>query len=427
MRKEGTKFSPSGYIPVQWEIKNLKQFANVEYGISDPLDRTLSKGIHIIGSPNVTHDGYYVEQPIYFVSPKKVTEKFVLQKDDILFNWRSGSKKHIGKTLYCDFDELTTHVGFLLRIRVSSQEVNSRYLDSYLKFIKHREYFEKSKVQVNSSFNKEELLNLPVVVPPLPEQQKIAEILSTWDQAIELVGKQIKAKQRLKKSLMQQLLTGKMRFTGFGKPVVGNELPEGWQAVRMCELGEHYSGLKGKSKKDFGVGKPYIPYLNIFQNNVINSQNLDYVQIENGENQNAVKKGDVFFTLSSETSEEVGMSSVLLEDVGECYLNSFCMGFRSFGYGFLHPDYAIALFRGPAFRRDIFKYAQGSTRFNLSKSGFMKMIVKIPDITEQRRIAEIFFSIDKEISNLTKKVQSLQIQKQGLTQKLLTGDVRVKV
>jgi len=276
--------------------------------------------------------------------------------------------------------------------------------------------------------SRREFENLSIILPSdIREQRKIAEILSTWDKAIELVSKQIRSKKKLKKGLMQQLLTGKVRFPRFGKPAAEGELPEGWQEVRMNELGEHYSGLSGKSKNDFGAGKPYIPYLNIFQNNVVNSQMMDYVQVTDGENQNLVKQGDVFFTLSSETPEEVGMSSVLLENIGECYLNSFCMGFRLSNNDFLLPDYAVNLFRGPVFRRDIYKYAQGSTRFNLSKRGFLKMTINIPSIPEQRKISEFFSTIDLKISKLVRKVGTLRTQKQGLMQKLLTGEVRVTV
>ncbi|MCV5632786.1 restriction endonuclease subunit S, partial [Escherichia coli] len=87
-------------------------------------------------------------------------------------------------------------------------------------------------------------------------------------------------------------------------------------------------GLTGKTKEDFGAGKPYIPYINIFKNSRIDIQNLEYVQVNDDERQSVVKYGDIFFTTSSETPEEVGMSSVLLEEVSEVFLNSFCFGFR---------------------------------------------------------------------------------------------------
>src|SRR5690606_29055719 len=101
-----------------------------------------------------------------------------------------------------------------------------------------------------------------------------------------------------------------------------------WKEIELGNLGQTYSGLSGKTKEDFGSGKPYIPYLNIFSNSKINPNALELVEISPTERQNRVQHGDIFFTTSSETIEEVGMTSVLLNDLGEVYLNSFCFGFR---------------------------------------------------------------------------------------------------
>ncbi len=97
-----------------------------------------------------------------------------------------------------------------------------------------------------------------------------------------------------------------------------------WQNVEMSKIGYTYTGLSNKKADDFGIGKPYITYMNIFANSEIDKKLFDFVKIDKGENQNKVKYGDAFFTTSSETPDEVGMSSVLLDEVSETYLNSFC-------------------------------------------------------------------------------------------------------
>ena len=142
---------------------------------------------------------------------------------------------------------------------------------------------------------------------------------------------------------------------------------QAWREVRLGDLGETYSGLRGKSKDDFGEGKAYIPYLNIYNNWVIDPEQMDYVLVENGERQSRVKYGDIFFTTSSETPHEVGMSSVLLDDVREAYLNSFCYGFRLKEFTSLLPEYAAHLLRGEDFRHAMHYLAQGATRYNLTK------------------------------------------------------------
>ena len=78
------------------------------------------------------------------------------------------------------------------------------------------------------------------------------------------------------------------------------------------EIGCDYGGLTGKSAEDFGKGKPFITYLNVYQNQIITGYNFDYVEIRDRENQNKVRKGDLLFTLSSETPEEAGYSAVYM-------------------------------------------------------------------------------------------------------------------
>src|SRR3990167_2275381 len=109
---------------------------------------------------------------------------------------------------------------------------------------------------------------------------------------------------------------------------IQKNIPEGWNSIRVGDLGFVYSGLRSKSKSDFGQGSPFITYMNIFSNSKIDKNRFDLVNVGAGENQSKVKYGDVFFTVSSETPEEVGMSSVLLDEVDNYYLNSFCFGFR---------------------------------------------------------------------------------------------------
>lgn len=257
---------------------------------------------------------------------------------------------------------------------------------------------------------------------PIPksavEQQKIASILSTWDKAIELKEKLIEQKKEQKKGLMQKLLTGEVRLPGF----------EGeWQEVKLGRIGKTYNGLTGKTAKDFGEGKPYIPYKTIFDHSKIDLQKIDYVMINKDEKQNCARNGDIFFTTSSETPNEVGMSSVLLDDVDEIYLNSFSFGYRLNDFSVLLPEFAQHYFRSNDFRKKMYILAQGSTRFNISKNEVMKIIIKIPGLREQESISKVLSESDKELRLLINEVSSLKQQKQGLMQLLLTGKVRVKV
>lgn len=271
--------------------------------------------------------------------------------------------------------------------------------------------------------NKASLEKMPLLLPPIVEQKKIAQILSTWDKAISVTEKLLANSQQQKKALMRQLLTGKKRLLDENGVRFSGE----WEYTIFGNLGDTYTGLTGKTKEDFGAGKPYIPYINIFKNSRIDIQNLEYVQVNDDERQSVVKYGDIFFTTSSETPEEVGMSSVLLEEVSEVFLNSFCFGFRLNNFETLIPKYARYLFRSEHVRRQISTLGQGATRYNLSKRQLIKLELKLPCVEEQQKIAAVLSAADAEISTLEKKLACLRDEKKALMQQLLTGKRRVKV
>ena len=251
--------------------------------------------------------------------------------------------------------------------------------------------------------SKGNLEKFKIILPPLPEQQKIAKILATWDKAIKLQQQLIDNKKQYKKAVMKKLLTGEVRFKGFS---------EKWEEYHLGFLGNTYSGLSGKSKEDFGIGLPYIPYKNIYGNPSIDITYMDYVNIKPSENQNKVIYGDIFFTVSSETPDEVGMSSVLLDkSIEELYLNSFCFGFRLNDFKTLLPEFASHYFRGDKFRFEMLKAAQGATRFNLSKSNVTKLKIVIPSVAEQLKIASFLSGIDKETKALESELLYFQKQK----------------
>lgn len=204
-------------------------------------------------------------------------------------------------------------------------------------------------------------------------------------------------------------------------------IPNGWQQVKLGDIGNSYSGIAGKNKEDFGFGKPFISYMNIYLNWKINPNINDFVNIKNGDNQNQVKYGDIFFTTSSETPDEVGIASVLLEkNIGEVYLNSFCFGFRLHNFKIIIPEYSRYFFRAKPFRVEMAIIAQGATRFNLSKKYFNKVLLNLPPLPEQNRIVAVLETWDKTIENLNKKIEIKKQIKKGLMQDLLTGKKRLR-
>lgn len=203
---------------------------------------------------------------------------------------------------------------------------------------------------------------------------------------------------------------------------------EGWIKVEFGRLGKKYSGLSNKKGEDFGFGKPYITYLNIFNNSCIDTTKFEYVNISPFEKQSKVKNGDIFFTVSSETIAEVGMSSVLLEDIEELYLNSFCFGFRLNDFNTIIPEYVRYLLRSNSIRHKISLCGKGSTRYNLSKTELLSnLIIDIPkDTKEQQKIASILSTIDKNIELTEQLIAKQKNIKTGLMHDLLSYGIDEK-
>ena len=153
--------------------------------------------------------------------------------------------------------------------------------------------------------------------------------------------------------------------------------------------------MSGKTKADFGHGQArFITYMNVFSNPISNPEMTEPIEID--PKQNEVEVGDVFFTTSSETPEEVGMSSVLLEKRGKIYLNSFCFGFRPTEK--IDSYYLAYMLRSESAREKIILLAQGISRYNISKNKVMEIAVSLPSLDEQKLIGQYFRQLDNLIT-----------------------------
>ena len=197
-----------------------------------------------------------------------------------------------------------------------------------------------------------------------------------------------------------------------------------WGEFTLGAIGKTYSGLSGLSKDNFNGGNSkYITYKSIFDNNILKKNLTESVDLNN-KSQNKVKKGDLFFTGSSETPEEVGMVSVLNFDIDDCYLNSFCFGYRLNDFKKISPTFLAYYLRSPIMRNKIQILAQGSTRFNLSKKETLKLRIKIPKMEEQLKISNFFMNIDKKIELLKTKHNYYEDFKKYLMQQIFAQKLR---
>lgn len=192
-----------------------------------------------------------------------------------------------------------------------------------------------------------------------------------------------------------------------------------WDEKELSKLGETINGLSGKSAGDFGSGKPYITYKQVFDKSFVNFAECGRVDVTENENQNNLQKGDILFTTSSETPNEVGYASVLIENPKEpTYLNSFCFALRPFDLDEILPIFSRYLFHSPIYRTLVNALAQGAIRYNLSKRAFLRLRLPLTKPLEQQKIASCLSSLDELIATQNNKSQALKDHKKGLMQNL---------
>ena len=183
-----------------------------------------------------------------------------------------------------------------------------------------------------------------------------------------------------------------------------DEIPKKWTEIRMRFLGYLYGGLSGKSATDFNQSeneqnKCFIPFTNIANNFRINPENLQTVLISKEESQNTVQQGDLFFLMSSENYEDVGKSAVLVDDLGEAYLNSFCKGFRITNKDVV-PEFLNYQLHSKQLRHNLLIGANGFTRINLKIDKVIDLLIALPSPTEQTAIASYLDRKTTEIDEL---------------------------
>ena len=228
--------------------------------------------------------------------------------------------------------------------------------------------------------------------PQISEQKQIAEFFANLDNLITLHQRKFEKLTNVKKSMLEKMVPQhgssypEIRFKGFTDP---------WEQRKLGEMGQTYTGLSGKTKDDFGHGQArFVTYMNVFSNPISNPEMTEPIEID--PKQNEVEVGDVFFTTSSETPEEVGMSSILLEKRGKTYLNSFCFGFRPSEK--IDSYYLAYMLRSESTRAKIILLAQGISRYNISKNKVMEIAVSLPSLDEQKMIGQYFSQLDNLIT-----------------------------
>ena len=311
-----------------------------------------------------------------------------LQLDDVLLNITGAS---IGRSALVN----QQIVGGNVNQHVCIIRANKKLIPSFLCNFLLSQYGQKQIESFQAGGNRqglnfEQIKSIKIGLPSVEEQKKIADLLLLIEQRIITQNKIIEKYESLIQAICETLIESEqykveLSFNDFGKP---------------------YSGLSGKSAEDFGNGWPYITYMNVYQNQIIDITDVGLVKINETEQQSVVRYGDILFTLSSETPDEVGMGAVYLGDAYPLYLNSFCFGVHITDESKIFPPFLAYYISTKSFRKAVFPLAQGSTRFNLQKNDFMKKIFHFPTVKKQSEIYSVLkaysdkLSVEKNIVNL---------------------------
>ena len=248
--------------------------------------------------------------------------------------------------------------------------------------------------------------------PSKDEQTAIGSMFKQLDHLITLHQRKYDKLCTVKKSMLDKMFPKpgetepEIRFEGFTDP---------WEQRKLGNCGTTYGGLTGKTKEDFGHGNArFIPYTNVFDNPLTDTKRLGAVEIDSSQNQ--VAYGDAFFTVSSETPDEVGMSSVWLSDQEDVYLNSFCFGYRQDST--FDPHYLAYMLRSRSVRSNLTLLAQGISRFNISKNKVMELSVPVPSAVEQEQLGQYFTKLDSLITLHQRKLELLRNIKKSLLDRM---------
>jgi type I restriction enzyme S subunit len=414
----GFKETKLGWIPEDWEVTYLKKVCDKiqdgNYGGSYPKkEEFLVTGIPFLTSKALGGDGVIKGNKIDYISKIKHKElkKAHLKLNDILFTNRGANVGVIG---IVDEKIENGNIGPQLTLLRSNSLVDNYFLKHILQsFIVQNQILSQDTGSAMNFFGIGTTSKFKIILPPLPEQKAIANCLNTWDTAITKLDALIKAKQQLKKALMQQLLSGKKRLPGF----------EGeWEEFIFSDITERINRKNVEADDTvvtISAQRGFILQEDYFNKRVASDTLINYTLVHNGEycyNKSYSKGYPMGAFKRLDDFEKAVVTTLyicfsLKENVDSDFLNQY------FGAGKMIPG--------------LMRIAQEGGRahglLNISLPDFFRLPVTIPMLEEQTAIAQVLNTADQEIELLTSQRNQLQLQKKGLMQQLLTGKKRLKI
>ena len=418
-----------GSIPNDWSYIRMKEIYGKpirDFGSfsTTKLITFLEEGIPFIKSEMIK-EGWidwtstqYISQEVH----SQLTKSYVTE-NTILFS-KIGSA--LGKAVVYDGERgLCNSNAAVAKIELDSQQADNNYYCYLLNNQLAKKQFNRLIISLLPRINLGDISGLILPLPPLPEQQKIAKILSTWDKAISTTEKLIKTSKQQKKALMQQLLTGKKRLVN---PLTGKEFEGEWEDKDLNYFSKVIVSPVDKKIVEGEIPVELCNYTDVYYNTNI-TRKLTFMKATAKQSEIdkfTLEVDDVIITKDSETPGDIAVPALVSED-----LNGVVCGYH---LAIVRADKQQAdgafinyLFAMPQTRYYFFTLATGATRFGLSIGGINKAHFCLPPLQEQQKIASVLAAADKDIEVLEAKLSHLKQEKKALMQQLLTGKIRVQV
>jgi type I restriction enzyme S subunit len=406
MVKEGYKKTKYGLIPDSWDFLQLKDIAKVNMGSSPPSSTYNEDGDGLpFFQGNAEFGSLYPEENQWCTDPQKVADK-----DNILISVRAPvGDINIAPYRCCIGRGLAA---------IEGEETSNKFIYYYLKQFnpKLQSY---SQGSTFSSINKKVLETFFVNYPPLPEQKKIASILSSVDKSIEKTDEVIEETKELKKGLMQELLTKGIGHSEFKDTILG-KIPAKWDIKKLRDICNKVTDGTHDTPKEVNDGYPFITAKNI-TNGKLDFEDCGYVSEKDHKkiiSRSKPEKGDILFTHIGTIGQTVEVNvdfEFSIKNVALFKPNNELIKSKYFKYS-LQSNIVQGFIK---------RILQGGVQQYLGLTTLRGFNIPVPPLEEQKKIASILSSVDAKLKKEEEYKAKLERLKKGLMQKLLTGEIRV--
>jgi len=416
MVAEGYKETEIGVIPEDWEVKQIKDFSIIatgntpptkdinnygaEYPWITPTDIGSKKNI-FIGARSLSSQGYskarqLPQDTVLITSIASIGKNAILKKQGSCnqqINAILPSNNHISEYVYYWFENNTSKI-----IGLAGQTAVLM-------------------------INKTDFSNIKIPLPPLKEQEKIADILSAADEKIDAIASQIQKAETLKKGLLQKLLSEGIGHSEFKDSELG-KIPESWEVVKLENISDFIT--KGATPTTYGfsweeTGIPFLRSECVSDNGLVMKAAM-FISDEAHKhmNRSEIKNGDLLMTITG----NVGRVILLQDDISIGNINQHIARIR-ISSNKVNTKFIYQYITQDKYRLNYYKITTGQAYPQISLKQVRNSIVPLPPLKEQKQIADILSTADEKLEVLRAKKQMYETLKKGLLQKLLSGEVRV--